>query len=180
MRWIVSFSTLQKDLRFTSIWKGRTLLSIRWIRIAGQRTLKTSLLQDGQTKWYFVVWFLSATGARVGELVKLKVEHVECGFFDIYGKGGKLRRLYIPETLQKEALKWLAKDGRSSGYLFLNRFGKHPHSFRHRFAKNFLEKRNDIALLADLMGHEHIETTRIYLRQTASEQREVVNKVVTW
>jgi len=30
------------------------------------------------------------------------------------------------------------------------------------------------------MGHEHIETTRIYLRQTASEQREVVNKVVTW
>jgi site-specific recombinase XerD len=43
-----------------------------------------------------------------------------------------------------------------------------------------LEKRNDIALLADLMGHEHIETTRIYLRQTASEQREVVNKVVTW
>lgn len=176
-----------------------------WFEAFDQLLLKTSLLQDGQTKWYFVVWFLSATGARVGELVKLKVEHVECGFFDIYGKGGKLRRLYIPETLQKEALKWLAKDGRSSGYLFLNRFGKqitprgiasqlktfakkygldeavvYPHSFRHRFAKNFLEKRNDIALLADLMGHEHIETTRIYLRQTASEQREVVNKVVTW
>ncbi|WP_369597613.1 tyrosine-type recombinase/integrase [Fibrobacter sp. UWB3] len=172
---------------------------------ADYKFLKTSLLQDGQTKWYFVVWFLSATGARVGELVKLKVEHVECGYFDIYGKGGKLRRLYIPETLQKEALRWLESEGCSSGYLFLNRFGKqitprgiasqlkafakkygldeavvYPHSFRHRFAKNFLEKRNDIALLADLMGHEHIETTRIYLRQTASEQREVVNKVVTW
>ncbi|SOD17163.1 Site-specific recombinase XerD [Fibrobacter sp. UWB16] len=172
---------------------------------ADYKFLKTSLLQDGQTKWYFVVWFLSATGARVGELVKLKVEHVECGYFDIYGKGGKLRRLYIPETLQKESLRWLESEGRSSGYLFLNRFGKeitprgiasqlkafamkygldeavvYPHSFRHRFAKNFLEKRNDIALLADLMGHEHIETTRIYLRQTASEQREVVNKVVTW
>lgn len=41
----------------------------------------------------------------------------------------------------------------------------YPHSFRHRFAKNFLEKRKDIALLADLMGHESIETTRIYLRK---------------
>ena len=27
----------------------------------------------------------------------------------------------------------------------------YPHSFRHRYAKNFLEKFNDIALLADLM-----------------------------
>ena len=46
--------------------------------------------------------------------------------------------------------------------------------------KNFLEKFNDIALLADLMGHESIETTRIYLRRTANEQRAIVDKVVTW
>ena len=56
----------------------------------------------------------------------------------------------------------------------------YPHSFRHRFAKNFLEKFNDIALLADLMGHESIETTRIYLRRTSAEQQEIVDKVITW
>ena len=56
----------------------------------------------------------------------------------------------------------------------------YPHSFRHRFAKNFLDKYKDIALLADLMGHESIETTRIYLRMTAGEQYSIVNKVVTW
>ena len=56
----------------------------------------------------------------------------------------------------------------------------YPHSFRHRFAKNFLEKYNDIALLADLMGHESIETTRIYLRMTAGEQNKIINDVVTW
>ncbi len=56
----------------------------------------------------------------------------------------------------------------------------YPHSFRHRFAKNFLEKYQDIALLADLMGHESIETTRIYLRRTANEQRQIVDKVVVW
>ena len=56
----------------------------------------------------------------------------------------------------------------------------YPHSFRHLYAKNFLEKYNDIALLADLMGHESIETTRIYLRRTATEQQSLIDKIVTW
>lgn len=46
--------------------------------------------------------------------------------------------------------------------------------------KNFLERYNDIAFLADLMGHESIETTRIYLRRTATEQQQIVDKIVTW
>lgn len=62
----------------------------------------------------------------------------------------------------------------------LNRDVVYPHSFRHRFAKNFLDRFNDLALLADLMGHESIETTRIYLRRTASEQQKIVDKVVNW
>ncbi|KAA2437481.1 tyrosine-type recombinase/integrase, partial [Alistipes onderdonkii] len=62
----------------------------------------------------------------------------------------------------------------------LNRDVVYPHSFRHRFAKNFLDRFNDLALLADLMGHESIETTRIYLRRTANEQQKIVDKVVNW
>lgn len=56
----------------------------------------------------------------------------------------------------------------------------YPHSFRHRFAKNFIERNSDIALLADLMGHENLETTRIYLRRTALEQREAVDSIIDW
>ena len=56
----------------------------------------------------------------------------------------------------------------------LNEKVVYPHSFRHRYAKNFLEKFNDIALLADLMGHESIETTRIYLRRSSLEQQEIL------
>ncbi len=56
----------------------------------------------------------------------------------------------------------------------------HPHSFRHRYAKNFLESFNDVVLLADLMGHESIETTRIYLRRTSNEQQAIVDKIITW
>ena len=167
--------------------------------------LKKKLKADGNESWYFVVWYLAATGARVSELVQIKVEHVNSGYFDLYSKGGKLRRLYIPKKLQKETQEWLNNQKRSTGYLFLNRYGErvstrgisqqlknfakkygldpkvvYPHSFRHRYAKNFLERFNDIALLADLMGHESIETTRIYLRRTASEQQALVNKIVTW
>lgn len=156
-------------------------------------------------EWYFVVWYLAATGARVSELIQIKIEHVQAGYFDLYTKGGKLRRLYIPKKLKTETLEWLEIKSKTSGFLFLNRFGErittrgisqqlknhaekyglntkvvYPHSFRHRYAKNFLEKYNDIALLADLMGHESIETTRIYLRRTASEQQSLVDKIVTW
>lgn len=172
---------------------------------ADYQFLKKKLKADGNMEWYFVVWYLAATGARVSELIQIKVEHVLASYFDLYTKGGKLRRLYIPKKLREETMTWLEVQKRSSGYLFLNRYGErittrgvsqqlknyankygldpkvvYPHSFRHRYAKNFLEKFNDIALLADLMGHESIETTRIYLRRTASEQRELVDKIVTW
>ena len=120
-------------------------------------------------------------------------------------KGGKLRRIYIPKALQNEALSWLNDKHQESGFIFLNKYGDrittrgisgqlkklavrygidpavvYPHSFRHRFAKSFLERCNDIAFLADLMGHESIETTRIYLRKTSTEQRAIVDDVIDW
>jgi site-specific recombinase XerD len=92
-----------------------------------------------------------------------------------------------------------------SGYLFLNRYGERitsrgvsdilkkagkrygiptevlfPHSFRHLFAKSFLARCCDLSFLADLMGHESIDTTRIYLRKTAGEQRALVDQIVQW
>ena len=116
-----------------------------------------------------------------------------------------MRRLYFPERLQKKALKQLEKEGCSSGFLFLNarrerltprgislrlkefaaKYGIdpsliHPHAFRHLFARNFLKKENDIALLADLLGHSSIETTRIYLQQSSKEQSRMVDAIVDW
>ena len=166
---------------------------------------KNSLKKDGELFWYFVIRFLAATGARVSELIQIKAEHIRLGHLDLYSKGGKLRRIYIPKTLQNEALSWLNDKNQESGFIFLNKYGErittrgiasqlkklasrygidtaivYPHSFRHRFAKSFLERCNDIAFLADLMGHESIETTRIYLRKTATEQREIVDKIIDW
>lgn len=190
-------------MRFVKVRQRNFLENV--ISDADYRFLKTRLKNDGHASWYFVVWFLAATGARVSELLQVKAEHVRQGYLDIYSKGGKLRRLYIPRALRVEALGWLKDRHLDSGYIFLNRFGNritargiaqqlkffakkyginasvvYPHSFRHRFAKNFLERFNDLALLADLMGHESIETTRIYLRRTATEQQAIVDKIVDW
>ena len=166
---------------------------------------KARLLKDENYEWYFVIRFLAATGARVSELIQFKFEHLSRGFIDLYTKSGKIRRIFIPKKLRTKAIEYYSSINRNNGYLFLNKEGKqittrgiahqlkalaekykmnlnvvYPHSFRHRFAKNFLEKRKDIALLADLMGHESIETTRIYLRKTSEEQQEIVDKLVDW
>ena len=166
---------------------------------------KSCLKKDNEMFWYFVIRFLAATGARVSELIQIKAEHIKLGHLDLYSKGGKLRRIYIPKELQNKALSWLAEKQQESGFIFLNKYGErittrgisgqlkklavryninptvvYPHSFRHRFAKSFLERYNDIAFLADLMGHESIETTRIYLRKTSTEQREIVDTIINW
>ena len=167
--------------------------------------LKRRLWEDEEYIYYFVVRFMAATGVRVSELVKFQAEDVQAGFKDIYSKGNKMRRIYIPSALRTAAAQWLQQEHRLKGALFLNRFEEplsasgirnqlkifaarynidsdvmYPHSFRHRFAKNFIEKCGDIALLSDLLGHESIETTRIYLRRSSSEQYRIVNKVVDW
>lgn len=166
---------------------------------------KNCLKQDDEMFWYFIIRFLAATGARVSELIQIKAEHVKMGYLDLYSKGGKLRRIYIPKSLQDEAFSWLKDKHQESGFIFLNKHGDrittrgisgqlkklavryginpvviYPHSFRHRFAKSFLERCSDIAFLADLMGHESIETTRIYLRKTSTEQRAIVDNIIDW
>lgn len=169
------------------------------------KKLQRRLKRDGHEFWYFIVRFLVTTGVRVSELTQIKVEHLSCGYLDLYSKGGKIRRIYITDMLCQEALEWCRRSERTSGFLFLTRRGRpvtprgiqlrlkyfariyrlnadtvYPHSFRHRFAKNFLMRCGDIALLADLLGHESIEITRIYLTRSSKEQQKLLDDIVTW
>ena len=175
------------------------------ISFADYECLKNGLLSDDNHLWYYIVRFLGSTGSRINELLQFKVEHIRIGYVDIYSKGGKFRRIYIPVALQKDAMDWLDSIGKTTGSLFVNAKGNlmsakgissqlkklavrygvdpsvvYPHSFRHMFAKTFMQRYNDIALLADLLGHESIETTRIYLRMSSNEQHDIVNRTVDW
>ena len=167
--------------------------------------LKNCLLRDEKYLYYFIIRFMAATGARVSVVIQFQAEDIRNGYKDLYSKGNKVRRIYIPRALHEDALRWLKASKIQSGDIFLNRFGRritpagirgqlkvlalnyginpdvvYPHSFRHRFAKSFIEKCGDISLLSDLLGHRNIETTRIYLRRSSSEQYEIINKIVDW
>lgn len=166
---------------------------------------KRCLLRDGKLLYYFAIRLMATTGMRVSELIRLQVSDVKQGYIDLYSKGNRIRRVYIPVQVQRACLQWLASIGRNTGYVFLNRLGNritttgirdqvkqlgirygldpavvYPHSFRHLFAKNFIEQCNDIAMLSDILGHESIETTRIYLHRSSTEQQQIFNQVVNW
>ena len=154
---------------------------------------------------YVAIRIMGTTGLRMHELLNVKVEDIKRGVFDIYGKRSKERRIYIPEKAKNELLNLLNGIGITSGFAIVDRSGKqykprafqsilqsiaeetkidkdlmHPHGFRHFFAKEFIRNHNDICLLADLLGHSNLETTRLYLKMTSREQSEIVNKVVNW
>lgn len=173
---------------------------------ADYKKLLKNLKNDGKIKWYMIVRTLACTGARISEALSFQVEDVYFGYVEVYAKGNKLRRIYFPKTLQTELVSWIEEEGRTNGSLFLNKNGitisangiatmlkkfakdymidpkvMHPHSFRHRFSLNFLSRKpNEIVLLADLLGHSSINTTRIYTRRTSQEQSNIINTVVNW
>ena len=52
-----------------------------------------------------------------------------------------------------------------------------PHNLRHLFAKTFYKAEKDISKLADVLGHNSIETTRIYIRATCEEYKKQLDKM---
>ena len=133
---IESFKPKTVNLRIQAINKyldhmGKTKLRIKSVKVqqrsylenvisnADYNFFKNKLKKESNIEWYFVVRFLAATGARVSELVQIKVEHIKIGYFDIYTKGGKIRRIFIPKSLRIETEEWLKTDDRLPVISFL-------------------------------------------------------------
>lgn len=160
------------------------------------------LQKEGNMKVYWMIQFLAKTGARASEFVCFERRHLETGEVTLWTKG-KIRKILIPKSLIEESRGYFDRVP-DQKYLFPNRYGKqmstrgmaqlikkcekygirreilHPHAFRHFYAVNFLENNRNIALLADLMGHESVDTTAIYLRLSAQEQRRQFEKAMNW
>jgi len=158
-------------------------------------------LKLNKRRIYCLMRTLAGTGIRISELKYITIEAVKRGKTEIYNKGKK-RPVYIKESLQKE-LKGYCKDNEiKQGIIFISRTGKsldnayiykeiqylagrakvnkkkaHPHSFRHLFAKEYLNTGGNILNLADLLGHSSTNTTRIYSTKDANENRADLNKM---
>ncbi len=166
------------------------------------KSLLERLAADGKWKVYFIVKFLAGTGCRASELAKLEKSCLSNGEFTLWTKG-KIRTIMIPKHLIEESREYFKTV--DSNYLFPNRFGEqittrgigclikkyglkykireevlHPHAFRHLFAILFLKENKNIALLSDILGHESLNTTAIYLRLSAAEQKKQLDRTVKW
>lgn len=193
----------KSEWRLTTIKVQKKSFRSGIISTAEYKTLLTALRNASNLSWYFGVLIMGTTGVRISELMNITVGDIKRGYADVIGKGGKVRRVYFVERVRKECLVWLGENEKK--YVFRNKKGAqlttrgmawgikrygvmaglssevvHPHSIRHMYAKNFLKKSNNIALLADLLGHDSIETTRIYLQESQEEQIKEINEIVTW
>lgn len=149
---------------------------VRLIRAAERRDERLSL----------VVQTICATGIRVSELKFITAQAVRDGKAEINSKG-KRRVVFVPEKLRRMLEKYLQKQKRTAGAVFVTRMGKaldrsniwrdmkslcksadvdpekvFPHNLRHLFARTYYTLEKDLSRLADILGHSSIETTRIY------------------
>jgi len=132
--------------------------------------------------------FLYSTGCRVSECAAFNITDID---FDNYkaivrnGKGNKERKVYISAKCMVWLKKylgsrednnnalWIGKKGRltKSGIENIIRYlgqranleGVHPHQFRHALATDMVSKNVSVPIVQQILGHEDISTTTIYM-----------------
>ena len=161
--------------------------------------------KKGNERLALIIETLGSTGIRISELSNITVESLKHGMTDIHNKG-KVRRILYPTELRKLLKDYIRKENITQGSIFVTAKGNpmnrsniwrmmkrlckaagvneekvYPHNMRHLFARAFYKVKNDIAKLADVLGHSSIDTTRIYIKSTGREhirQLDRMNMVV--
>lgn len=153
------------------------------------------------TRLYFVMQAICATGIRVSELKFITVEALKEKRATISLKG-KTRYILLPTMLVKQLLRYARDNNIRRGCVFVTRGGKpldrsnilhsmkelceeakvdrskvFPHNLRHLFACVYYQMSKDISRLADLLGHSSINTTRIYTTVSGDVQRRQLDRM---
>ena len=157
--------------------------------------------EKGKEQILHIMETIASTGIRIGELSYLTVEALKAGHVSVTLKR-KTREVLIPSSLCTILRVWCAKQGITSGCIFVTRSGRpvdrsnvlhwmksladdanvdrnkiFPHNLRHLFAVNYYENEKDIVRLADLLGHSSINTTRIYTMTTREREQNSVDRI---
>ncbi len=155
--------------------------------------------ESGNERLALIIQTLGSTGIRISELVYITVESLLKGSADVYNKG-KVRKIMFPTELIKVLKQYAKKHEITTGHIFRTRTGKpvdrsntwreinnlceeakvpqgkvFPHNLRHLFARSFYKIKKDIALLADVLGHSNLATTRIYIKSTGEEHQRLLD-----
>ena len=134
----------------------------------------------------FIISLLYASGIRVSELVQLNRDTIKDRTFTVIGKGRKPRICFIDARTELYMEKYLSERKDRSEALIRTKDGTRasastiqmiirnacekagiekkvsPHTLRHSFATNYVSNGGNIRHLADLLGHESLNTTAHY------------------
>lgn len=160
-----------------------------------------SIARRKNTRLFYLMQTICATGIRVSELQFITVEAINCERTLISLKG-KNRVVLLPETLCRELKKYAKVRNIIKGSIFITRSGKpldrsnilhdmkalckdadvevekvYPHNLRHLFACLYYKEIKDLGRLADILGHSNVNTTRIYTCISGEEQRQQIEKL---
>ena len=152
----------------------------------------------GDEQMNLLLQTICATGIRISELRYFTVEAIRSEELTVCCKN-KTRTIFLPPQLRKALSRYAARRNIRSGPVFVTRSGNcldrsnvwakmkrlcaaanvashkvYPHNLRKLFARTFYTREKDIALLADILGHGSIETTRIYIMSTGKEHRQKI------
>ena len=164
------------------------------------RLLETAY-QSGKKRLGLLIETICSAGIRVSEIPYITVRAAQCRKAEISLKG-KIRIILLPKKLCQKLLHYAKEKKIVSGKIFLTRNNTElsrkqiwaemkalckgakiapgkvfPHNLRHLFARTFYQESQDIAKLADVLGHSSIETTRIYLISSGEEHRRKLNRL---
>ena len=132
------------------------------------------------------------TGLRRAELSNLEARDVHSDFLVVRnGKGGKDRLVPLAPTMAEQLHNFVGGMKPNEKVFKLNptslgmkikdlakRAGLddfHCHSLRHKYATDLLERNVNLKVVQELLGHQNIATTEIYLSITDKGLREAVN-----
>ncbi len=175
--------------------------SSRELTRADYDALIVTAQERGQHRLALLMETICATGIRVSEVKYITVEAAQRGKAEVSLKG-KIRTILIPAKLCRKLLKYAKKQKTVSGEIFLTKNGTpmgrrqiwaemkalckyagvepsrvFPHNLRHLFATAFYRACKDIVKLTDVLGHNSIETTRIYLLTSGAEHQRQLDRL---
>mgnify|MGYP003534691845 FL=1 len=150
-------------------------------------------------KMEIVMIILANTGIRISELKFISVENLKSGIVEIENKG-KIRNIILSKNLILVLKKYCKENNIKTGSIInvsriyihnslkqsaanarggLKKSKVHAHAFRHLFAVQFLKKNNNnIAALADILGHSSLETTRIYTSLNKKQFQNMLEDII--
>ena len=191
----------RRDLKLKTMKFQRKTFSETELTQEEFRALVTQATRDGDDQTVALLYAMSGSGVRVSEVRFLTVEAIRQRMAVISLKG-KTRSVPLGEELCVRLLAFAKKHGIQSGPIFLSGRGTpldrrriwermkrlcsgagvdpdkvHPHALRHLFARLFYKITQDIAKLADLLGHSSVETTRIYVATSSNEHRAILDRL---